>query len=215
MTLGDIKIETLKIMFSNVDHDIVASELENLIHDDRYRGYLLNMTGALNRCMSSIEEKRVLPLKSAVLNDLESIVTASCVKYNLDNISDFYDVDRVIYESADGEYVGECEYRVDGNLLVLKKREDPEDTYTLLYNPSLERVSSTNEYNTPLSGIPDSIASYIPYFLKGELFREDEPNEAGEARNWYEQAMEEMVRAKAHRISSQESVKEKYSQGWL
>ena len=37
--------------------------------------------------------------------------------------------------------------------------------------------------------MPEHIAAVIPYWIKGELFREDEPNEAAEARNWYETAM--------------------------
>ncbi len=41
--------------------------------------------------------------------------------------------------------------------------------------------------------LPDKIAAYIPYFIKGDIYRNDEPNEASEARNWYEQGMETIL----------------------
>ncbi|MBQ8399329.1 MAG: hypothetical protein IJX08_05090, partial [Clostridia bacterium] len=41
---------------------------------------------------------------------------------------------------------------------------------------------------------PDDIACHIPCFIKGDLYRDDEPDEAGEARNFFEAAMEEIKR---------------------
>lgn len=83
---------------------------------------------------------------------------------------------------------------MEGNVLVLPLL-DEHTTYTVLYYPSIPRVTSETDDNTELA-IPDKIATHIPYFVKGDLFRDDEPDEANEARNWFEMAMEQVVQTK-------------------
>ena len=80
---------------------------------------------------------------------------------------------------------------MEGNVLVLPLL-DEHTTYTVLYYPSIPRVTSETDDNTELA-IPDKIATHIPYFVKGDLFRDDEPDEA---RNWFEMAMEQVVQTK-------------------
>ena len=46
MTYGEIKIETLKIMFANENEEITSDTLDFYESDENYRGYLLNMRGA-------------------------------------------------------------------------------------------------------------------------------------------------------------------------
>ena len=47
--------------------------------------------------------------------------------------------------------------------------------------------------------IPNGIAEQIPYFIKGDLYRDDEPNEASEARNWFEAAMDAIITGRTNR----------------
>ena len=82
---------------------------------------------------------------------------------------------------------------------------DEGDTYTLLYYPKIPRVSSLTSDEEELT-IPENIASHIPYFIKGDLYRDDEPNEASEARNWYEAAMDEILNSRANKASKVASV---------
>ena len=59
----------------------------------------------------------------------------------------------------------------------------------------------TNDTDNELElDIPNSIASQIPLFIKGDIYREDEPNEASEARNWFESAMNELHKNKTTNI---------------
>lgn len=223
MTLGEIKIETLKLMFTNLDHDIAVDTLEMNKLDENYRAYLINMPGAINRCFSSLEEKRVLPSRSKLLNFTDGLASGLYWRYDLNKISDFFDIERIVRQSDNGDYDGDYEWRREANMLVFKRdwwwhrepdmlepvrKEDA--TYTLIYKPRLNRITSSTSNDTEL-GIPDYIASYIPYFLKGELYRDDEPNEASEARNWYEQAMEELLLSQTNN-GKINRVKEVYSQ---
>ena len=103
--------------------------------------------------------------------------------------------------------------QVNSVLVYLVYENDPDSEYFLIYKPKLPRIKSyvSNDMELP---IPDSIATYIPYFIKGDLYRDDEPGEAAEARNWYEQAMEEVMRMQ-NDVGKLNHVKEIYSQEFL
>lgn len=199
MKLGEIKIEALKLMFALGNEDVSVSDLDRYMKtDEAYSDYLNNMPGAINRCFALIEERRVLPLKGFTLGDGG--------RYDLDAlIPDFFDIERIVYERG-GEYDGNCGYLREGNTIIIKEY-DAHGEYRLLYRPRLERITSlTNEEK--VLDIPDGIACYIPYFIKGDLFRVDEPDEAAEARNWFEAAMLEISTQDGGR---QTRVERKYS----
>lgn len=52
MTLGEIKVETLRLIGANTSEDIRAENLEELLPQEKYRGYLVNMVGPINRALS-------------------------------------------------------------------------------------------------------------------------------------------------------------------
>ncbi len=191
MKVGEVKIEALKLMFANNGQDIRMDNLEGLAEDEQYRYYLVNMTGAINRCFSCIEEKRVLPVKSFRLEPFLGLASGRFIRFDLSAlIEDFFDIERIVRQSEDG-YDGERPYMREGNTLVLENEEEGGE-YFLLYKPTIPRVTSLTEDEKEIP-IPEGIAAHIPYFIKGDLYRDDEPNEASEARNWFEQAMIEIA----------------------
>lgn len=209
MKYGDIKIEALKLMFVNMGDDITADKLETYEQDETYNAYLVNMPGSINRCFSVLESKGVLPSESKTLTASEGVASGAFIRFGLSSlINNFYDIDRVVSETADGEYCGDCDFRTEGDTLVLERFNDEDVTYTVLYRPTIPRVESVtdNEWKVP---VPENIASLIPYFVKGDLYRDDEPNEASEARNWFESGIEEIVSRKTNKINR---VKTVYSQ---
>lgn len=185
MKLGEIKIEALKLMFVNYNKDYSISDLSNLMADENCGSYLANMPGSINRCFAVIEEKRVLPTKSYKVEDIDT--SGFFARFSLSSIPDFFDLVRISCESRRG-YNGSVEYQREGDDILLFDYDD-EAIYRVMYKPSVARVASYTNEHTDV-GIPDKIASFIPYYIKGDLFREDEPNEASEARNWFEQAMD-------------------------
>lgn len=206
MKLGDIKVESLKIMFASTHTDLSISELDNALRDENYGSYLVNMPGAINRCFSVLEEKRVLPIKSYTLTASEGLASGSFIRFDLSEIiEDFCDIDRLVCEEEES-YNGNAEFRMEGNVLVLPLFDDK--VYTVLYYPTIPRITSETDNNEELD-IPDKIAAHIPYFVKGDLYRDDEPNEANEARNWFEAAMEQVLATKQ---SYSGKVFNKYSQ---
>ncbi len=207
MKLGEIKIETLKLMFTNMNDDIDTDMLDRYMQDENYKGYLYAMPGAINRCFARIEERKVLPSRTRLLKASEGKASNVYIRYDLSAlINDFYTVERVVYESKDGEYNGDYDYIMEGSDIVLK-RVNEGDSYTVIYKPTITRVTITTPNETEID-IPEGIASYIPYYVKGDLFRDDEPNEASEARNWFEQSLDEIT---YKQMSKTNSVKSTYS----
>lgn len=207
MKLGDIKIEALKLMFVDYNIECQIEHLEQLAQEENYGSYLVNMPGAINRCFSSLEEKGVLPVKTYNLKSSEALANGAFFRFDLSHIKDFFEIDRVVYENDKGEYFGNYEYQREGNIIVLPNIRGGE-SYNILYKPKLERITDATE-NTYELPIPDNIASNIPYFIKGDLYRDDEPNEASEARNWYEAAMDAITESKINKVNKVQSV---YSQ---
>ena len=200
MKLGEIKIEALKLMFVNYNIDFNIEELPNLALDENYGSYLVNMPGAINRCFASIEEKGVLPVKTYILNKNEGLASDYYMRFDLPSIiDDYFDVERIVCEPKSGEYIGDYEYFREGNVLVIQNFSEG-DKYILLYRPKINRIDSLTEDIEEIN-IPDNIAVNIPYFIKGDLYRDDEPNEASEARNWYEAAMDSLLNSRANKIS--------------
>lgn len=205
MKLGEIKLEALKIMFTNNGQDIVIEDMETLLRDEIYRNYLINMNGSINRCFSNIEDKGVLPLRVLNLDISTAERVNGFLRFNLNEITDFYKIDRIVYENSYGEFISDCEFRVEANILILPEITQ-EENYRLIYKPNIMRITSAMNDEEEVD-VPDNIAVYIPYFIKGDLFRDDEPDEANEARNWFEQAMQEFS---PQNVDRQNSVKTIY-----
>lgn len=190
MKLGEIKVEALRLMFVDFANDYGIEELETIATDRNYAQYVSGMTGAINRCMSELEIRKVLPVKRKKLTG--GNIEGRLIRYNLDEIcADFYAINRVI-RSYRNAYEANADYRMEGNTLVLNNVSNDEQV-VLLYYPRLKRVTGGSDNNMELSDIPDFIATAIPYYIKGDLFRLDEPAEAGEARNWFEAALDDII----------------------
>lgn len=181
MTIGDIKIQTLKLMFINGSTNIKVEDLFRLYNAPNCSNYLVNMDESINRCFSDIETKNVLPNKSYKLN-LKSNIN---VEINLKNtIKDFRKFIRLSPDDID--------YCYKDDILFIPYIYVP---HKVVYSPKIKRITvETNDHM--VLDITDNIACLIPYFVKSELYRDDEPNEASEARNWYEQQMESVLEDK-------------------
>ncbi len=208
MKLGTIKAEALKIMFLTGSDVVEAENIRTLEGEEAFRPYLFAMTGSINRCLCDVEARRILPTRLYPLSKGEAEEWNGMRSHDLGGIADFYDIERVT-ASGVGYYEGDCPYFVEGSTLLLPKaREDA--SYTLLYYPKIRRLTEAADNTGELEGIPEEIAALIPYYVKGDLYREDEPNEAGEARNWYESGM--ALLSTPRRTEKQSRVHTVYSQ---
>lgn len=212
MKLGDIKAEALQVMFVNAGRDIAADNLVDYVGDDTYGYYLVNMPGAINRAFSVLERKRVLPVRRCELVAAAGEQTPRGIRFDMATlVNDYYDVERVTMESYTG-YEPVVDYFREGDS-ILFERFDLSAQYTLLYRPSIRRIGAGTADDYEVSEIPDRIACYLPYAIKAELFRNDDPDEAERARAVFEQAMAEI--AAEERGSHQGRVRTVYGGGLM
>lgn len=208
MKLGEIKIEALKLMNACVDRDIGIEDLDEIINEEEFRDYMIAMPGAINRCFADLEEKRVLPLEAYILSAEQGEALGRFRRFLLpDIIPQFGDLERLTYLSADG-YQGEASFHREGDEILIEDF-DADGCYRLLYRPVIPPVTSFSDDAAELP-IPDRIAVWIPQFIKGDLYRGDEPEEASAARNLYEQQMAQIAAADMLKESRQRLVRSVY-----
>lgn len=195
MKLGDLKIEALKLMFAGYGDEIVPETLDRFKGDENYKNYLVSMPGAINRCFSILENKKVLPLRSVTVRREEECTHKNGRLYiDLSAVApDLHAVERVILDGGAEGYKGFWSYALEGTVMVLNEPDEKETELRILYFPKLERVSAVSADSMTLK-IPDDIACHIPYYIKSDLFREDEPEEATLARTLFDAAIEELRR---------------------
>lgn len=185
MTVGQIKIEALRLMFAaDLDPLISPKNIADHETDDQYGDYLTAMTGSINRAINDIVSRRILPEKALEVPLGSGSRRGITLRLNLGEYKDLYDISRVIRET-DYDYDGAYPFRMEGKVMVLLA-PDESARFTILYHPRVKAVE-TYENDRDLAEIPDEIASVIPYFVKGELYRQDEAGDASEAMSWYEQ----------------------------
>lgn len=182
MTLGEIKAEAMRLM--HIDRDIDGETVADLSGDNDYGVLYSGIVGALNRAFSDLEARRILPLKRAVLNN--PTARGCRAHFSLDAVADMFCPARLMVEGT--HYVDD-----DHPYAYLPGRITVEDydknaAYELLYYPSVARVTHTTPNSTEVA-IPEALAAALPYYVKADVYRIDEPGEANDARNWYEAAI--------------------------
>ena len=198
MKLGEIKLETLMLCFANPelgidteDEDIFLNTLDSLKYDENYKDYMNAMPGSINRCFSSIEHKGILPSKTVALTGASLPLHEGLVKLELKALSeDFYRLESVSLIS-NGVVIPHMPFTRIGNDVIMLQPIGPRDEYVVIYEPKIPRI----KISTPESyvvDLPDDIVSLIPYFVKGDILRVDDANEAAEARNIYEAMCQEI-----------------------
>ena len=208
MKVGDIKIDALRLMFAEIDNGMTAENVGSYDGDAEVGDYLRSMPGSIRRSLLDLESRRILPERSAPLKLAEAERVKSFYRFDLSTIKDFYDVSRVTMY-GESSYEGDYPYRIEGNTLILIS-PDENATFNLLYYPRVKIPSALG--NGEVLEIPDEIAALIPYFIKGELYRQDEINDAAEAMSWYEQRLALLAPKRTEKQSHVSSV---YSQVML
>jgi hypothetical protein len=212
MKLGDIKAQVLSLMFVNTSEEIAHANIVDRAGDDTYGYYLVRMPEAINRAFSALERKRVLPVRRCELVAAAGVETPRGIRFDMETlVDDYYDVERVTMESYGG-YESVVDYFREGDS-ILFERFNLSALYTLLYRPSIRRINAGTQDDYEVSEIPDRIACYLPYAIKAELYRNDDPDEAEMARAVFEQAMAEI--AAEERGSHQGRVRTVYGGGLM
>ena len=190
MTLNDIKISALQLMFTNYSDDLRNENVDEMTNEE-YTKYTLNMDASINRCLGRLETAGVLSLGSVELEAEDGIVGDYNTKFDLSELAtDFRSVARVIYENG-SQYEPSIGYTMEGDTIVLSNLKS--GVYRVLYNRRITRIVIGALSSTEV-GVPDYLAEIIPYFIKSELYEEEEPEIASQARNIFEAMLSTFIR---------------------
>lgn len=192
MTLNDIKKAALALMFTNYSDDLADVDVDTLSSEE-YTQYLVNMNASINRCLGRIESAGVLPLKTQEITTATTgSVSGNFARYDLSLLANlFKSVSRIAKESASGEYIPSVKYHLEGTTVVLPPLETGEK-YIIIYRPKAPRVFISSP-SYAVVNVPENIAEIIPYYIKADLYEEDEPDLALQARNIFESLLAQLV----------------------
>lgn len=188
MKLGEIKLEALKIMNINNDSLLLIENMDAILGEKRYAKYLNNMFNCINKAIDVINHRKILPQNRIELSELLVKQGAINNRFDVSNIIDFLSVSRIVYED-DKSYRERIPYEREGNLLVVSNNYHPE-YLAMVYDTKIDNITEELGNEDDIPGLSDELARLIPYFIKFELYQEDEPDLALNAKNTFEQGIE-------------------------
>lgn len=193
MKLGEIKIEALKQMFTNYGFDINIENLTSSLQDENYANYLVAMNGSIARAIDRIEnamvvKRKVFDIPSSSLNE----INRSYQRFDLSRIHDYFMIDRVICTSDNGFINENAEFTLAGDLITLPILKGV--TFSIVYFPKVKNIDADTSDRDELE-LEDKFARIIPYFIKGELYQEEEPALAADATNRFEALLMDYAQA--------------------
>lgn len=197
MKLGELKIETLMLIFPSISIDVdtesengveLNDALADLKADPNYCDYLSAMTGAINRCFTNLESKGVLPTESIELARNRFTERGGKLGVNLSDVTDGY-LQYIAYYDKNG-YKTRCDFTREGSTVLCE--DEGNGVYVFVVVPSIPRIKNITGASYIIS-LPDRVTSLMPYFVKSEVIRADDESEANSARALYEQGISELA----------------------
>lgn len=194
MKIGDLKIATLKILELPQDNMLYFDRLSEIETEDAYIGYLEAFLPSLQRSLMRITTSKVLPYKTVKIDANTPLEKNNelIVKAKIRNLAeDIYNIEDVFYEDTQGD-ITKCGYSIYGGYLTIKK--EYQLNFKVVYAPRLPLIISNeniNDYDLDILEIPDEIQNIIPYAIKADIYEEDSPSKANQARNLFEAYLNE------------------------
>jgi len=162
------------------NEESVADTLYQLKEDPNLFDYLNASVGAINRCLTYFEIKGLSPvgLISVKLSSLESKDGLLRLDVN-ELVPNLLRIRRILSRSRQGNSQILCCGESDSNELLIEPPIQG-DELIIEYNTRIPKIthSTPDSYDVML---PNHLCALIPYFVKGDILRVDDPDEAKEA----------------------------------
>ena len=193
MKLWEIKASALRLMFADTDFEFNEDEFREqaVYHNHNTREKLVRMEDSIRRAID-LYYKYTGQITSFETLELRNENDKFFNEIDLSNIIDMDYPTRVdilfgsrVFEQVSFKYnpIKKYIYFTDGNYAIYKENI----SFRVWYKIKAKNLPmNANEMEFDLDEIvPDDVQRMIPYYIKGELFEEDEPNLAMVARNEY------------------------------
>lgn len=185
MILGLIKFEALKLMSADYENNYDITKMEEYLANDNYGKYLRAMNGSINRCFDRLRSKAKQPKKSMELTYDPDTDIDYYLEFDLTEEA-YADVDkiwRVVWRGDDGRVIRNFQYELEGRTLILENMKQ-DGKYKIIYLEKLPFITDLKD-DEDLT-IADELARLLPFWIKAELYEEDEPDLANQARSMFE-----------------------------
>ena len=212
MKLGELKLEALMMItpLAELDADAdgstaLADRIRELRENSNYSDYIVAMPGAFNRCFTSLESKGLVPLKTRKVDTGELTRRGTSLCFDTSKIKDLCKIVGVYYYS---DYTSpcRCDYSHLGSEILIRDFKD--GTFVIEYMPRIERITNISGDDSTEIQLDEDVCALIPYFIKSELLRIENEQEAAVARNIYEQMADEIQDKRTGHQGTVESVYE-------
>ena len=178
MTLGEVRRDALRLMFAGYEDILEEMTFSELYQNERYQPYVMGIDMGVNRAYSYLLSQQLVPLS----------------RLHLEPTGDGYTVDLKTLDPYIGKVFGVEDqhgsavvYWMEGTTIVVPFSYTGQ-TLTVRYTPKWVRVDNTtsDDYLLPLD---DEVAALIPYWIKSELYEEENYAAARNARAYFEEGV--------------------------
>ena len=196
ITKGQLIIRCLKHLG---EYDPVYTEDENdnrVLYDDsqeisakeEYADRVLPIVESINRAFHRLEQLRKLPSKSYVVN-YDNNRLGNTINLTDDETNNFYInkisyIKNVLKKDQYGNVETNTSYFIDGDILILPQLNRGE-SYTIIYQQIYEDIN-IGTLDTSVIDYPEYVLQCIPYFVKADVYQEDNASIAVLERNTFE-----------------------------
>lgn len=175
-TKGRLIAECLQLMNDNND----AIDTTSVSYNGEYKDRLINIIPCINRALYRIKDVGRLPKYTVSISCDTPYIQKNnnYTRYSLKDITDskYSDLLLITKETKNGDYFTFNHYRFEGSdILVLPTLKNDNEMYIVTYNAIIEEVTN-NQLDTSILPYADIIYAKIPYFVKAELYEEDNAN---------------------------------------
>lgn len=190
MTKGQLIVKCLKLLNENNGEKIddkIVSELPE------YSDRTTLIIPSINRALYKISDAKKLPGKTYEVTYIDQVNqgnTNKNIKVDSTIVNDMTFITNIVLQDMYGNIYTNVSYFIDGDTCILPPLSSGQK-YTIFYKPKVVEISE-DAPDISVLDYPDYILNPIPYFVKGELFEEDDPNLAVFSRNVFERLINEI-----------------------
>lgn len=211
MKYAEVMIQALYLMFADPGEQYAgtADEVERAAQDANYRDYILAMPGSMTRAFAYLETRCAVPMRRAVLTGGEE--TSEGLLFTEDRLPQgFPGVLVRVSAREEGWTDEEAAYILTEDSLLLCGYGDTSEV-TVLYRPSLPACDESTDLNMKIP-LPDELCALLPYYIKSDLYMQDEADEAVAARSVFESGVERWLQSRTE--TRQTAVRKVYGVEW-
>lgn len=181
MTKGQLISICIKLLNENNSEQIDDTTVSN---NPEFSDRTTVIVPSINRALLRLSELKKLPQSEYTVSYDEKYRNKP-IKVNTDIVNDMVNINNIILMNEEEGYIqSNVSYFIEGKYLILPPL-GREEHYVIFYEPPIEWVLEVDEDVTPLK-YPDYVLNCIPYFVKADIFEEDNPTLANLARNIFE-----------------------------